>query len=287
MNTEQTNTAQPPAHQEKNQLTPAGQLSRYLNQYKSSLVRALPSHLNAERMIRLTLTCFSQNSSLRNCTPESIFSSLIIASQLGLEPGVCGQGYLIPYKGECTFIPGWQGLAGLLNNTGRATAWTGAVYEGDEFDFELGSNPHLRHVPGCNFGDAEKLIWVYACAKVNGSEMPVIEAWPMSRVKSHRDANNKVGKSHYSFGNMEMYARKVVFLQVIKYMPRSIELNNAVDVANAAEMGRMVKIDDGVVIDVDAEQSAPLEQQGVIDPSKLPFSDPSQEPQPEPFENLL
>jgi recombination protein RecT len=220
---------------------------------------ALPAHLTADRMMRLALTSFSTNPALRRCTSHSIISSIVVASQLGLEPGIAGQGYLIPYKEVCTFVPGWQGLVGLLNNTGRATAWTGCVYEGDEWEFQLGSQPRCRHVPGDNFGDTDKLTWVYACGKVNGSEQPVIEAWPISRVLKHRDRYNKVGKKHYSFENLEMYARKVVLLQVLKYMPRSIELNNAIVAANAAETGAAARVEDGIVVEVPTETTTDKE----------------------------
>jgi len=233
-----------------------GDLMRYLEKSKSAIAMALPKHLTPERMMRLALTCFSTNPQLRACTPQSILSSVVVASQLGLEPGIAGQGYLIPYKETCTFVPGWQGLVGLLNNSGRATAWTGAVFEGDEFDFRLGSEPRCLHVPGEHYGDPDKLIWVYACGKVNGSEQPVIEAWPMKRVWKHRDQYNKVGKRHYSYENPEMYARKVVLLQVLKYMPRSIELNNAMAASDAAELGKATTITDGVVVEVESTVDA-------------------------------
>lgn len=222
---------------------------------------ALPRHLSADRMLRLALTCFSTTPKLRECSLKSILSSVVVASQIGLEPGVAGQGYLIPYKGTCTFVPGWQGLVGLLNNSGRATAWTGSVFEGDEWEFELGSRPRCKHTPGPNFGDVDKLIWVYACGKVNGSEQPVVEAWPVSRVRKHRDRYNKVGNAHYSFTNFEMYARKVVLLQVLKYMPRSIELNNALTAADASEAGRTVYAEAGVVIEA---ESTDIEQQSAL-----------------------
>ncbi len=173
---------------------------------------------------------------------------------LRAEPGINGQGYLIPYKGVCTFVPGWQGLVGLLNNSGRATAWTGAVFEGDEWDFQLGSEPRCKHIPGDNYGDEAKMKWVYACGKVNGSEMPVIEAWPIARVWKRRDQFNKVGTSHYSFRHPEMYARKAVLLQVLKYMPRSIELQNAMTASYAAEDGRGSRVEDGVVIEMPEEK---------------------------------
>lgn len=238
-------------------LSKPADLKTFLEKSRSAIALALPAHLNPDRMMRLALTSFSTTPKLRECTAQSILASIVLASQAGLEPGVAGQGYLIPYKQTCTFVPGWQGLVGLLNNSQRATAWTGAVYEGDEWEFELGSNPKCRHVPGPNFGDIDRLIWVYACGRVNGSENPVVEAWPINRVWRHRDKFNKVGNRHYSFEHPEMYARKVVLLQVLKYMPRSIELNNAISAADAAESGRNVRVEDGIVIDMDDEKTAP------------------------------
>ncbi len=241
-------------------VTPAD-MKKYLDRGKGQIALALPAHLNPDRMMRLALTCFSTTPALRKCTPNSILASVVVAAQVGLEPGIGGQGYLIPYKDTCTFVPGWQGLVGLLNNTGRATAWTGAVFDGDVFEFQLGSAPRCYHVPGPNYGDPDKMTWVYACGKVNGSEQPIVEAWPMARVWRHRDRFNKVGGRHYSFEHPEMYARKVVLLQVLKYLPRSIELNNAMAAADASEMGRATRVEDGVVIEVSAEDTGAKEAQ--------------------------
>lgn len=284
-------------------LTKPKDLSDFLAKSKQAIELALPKHLNADRMLRLTLTCFSTTPKLRNCTAHSILASTVLASQLGLEVGVVGQGYLVPYGKTCTFVPGWQGLVGLLNNTGRATAWTGCVFEGDEFDFELGSNPKCRHIPGENYGDSDKITWVYAVGKVNGSEMPIVEAWPISRVLKHRDQYNKVGNNHYSFGNLEMYARKVVLLQVLKYLPRSIQVDNALMAANNFENGKLSKMEDGVVIDIEAATTegtdalekaaesaaetsartrAPRSQGKASTPAPAAPSEPETAPEPEP-----
>jgi recombination protein RecT len=61
--------------------------------------------------------------------------------------------------------------------------------------------------------------------------------WPVKKVWKHRDRYNKVGDRHYSFKHPEMYARKVVLLQVIKYLPSSIELSQAMDMDYAANQG--------------------------------------------------
>jgi len=233
--------------------TKASELGAFLKEHESNLRVALPKHLDADRLIRLAQTQWAMNKAIQKCTPRSILQSVMAAAQLGLEPGVTGQGYIVPYRETAQFVPGWQGLVGLLNNTGKATAWTGAVFEGDEWEFCLGSSPKCRHVPGPNFGDASKMTWVYACGQVNGSQMPVIEAWPMSRVWKHRDKHNKVGSAHYSFQHPEMYARKVVLLQVLKYMPKSVQLSAAMDAANINDDGRAYKMDGLVVIDMEDE----------------------------------
>lgn len=226
---------------------PIASFNTFMQKLKPQMALALPKHMNADRMTRLALTAFSSNGDMQECDFKSIASSLMTAGALGLEPGVNGAGYLIPYKRTCTFVPGWKGLQDLVNRSGRATTWTGAVFEGDEFDYALGDRPFVMHRPG-DETDPAKLTHVYSIGRVNGAEFPVIEVWSMRKVWKHRDALNKQGSKHYSYKHPEMYARKVVLLQVLKYMPTSIEIANAVAVAEASESGRGAVIEGGFVV---------------------------------------
>ena len=70
-------------------------------------------------MSRLALTAFSSSTQLQNCDQRTIAASIMTAGQLGLEPGVNGQGYLIPYGRVCTFVPGWKGLVDLVADAER------------------------------------------------------------------------------------------------------------------------------------------------------------------------
>lgn len=228
----------------------------FMTKLKPQIAAALPAHMNPERMQRLALTAFSGNKDLQQCDLKSIFGSIITAAQLGLEPGVNGAGYLIPYKGKCTFVPGWKGLVDLVARSGRATVWTGAVFDGDEFDYQLGDDPFCRHKP--RDGDDEKFTHVYAIGRVRDAQMPVIEVWTRAKVEKHLKKYNKVGGRHYALAdenNFEMYARKVALLQVLKYMPSSIELSNAITASHAAEAGRGVTIENGIVIDLGDDPS--------------------------------
>lgn len=201
-----------------------------LQKMRSQMEAALPRHMTPDRMARIALTQLRTNPKLMACTRESFFASLMAASQLGLEPGVNGQCYLIPYKVTCTLIPGWRGYMDLVNRTERATASTQAVYDGDEFDYSLGTKMEIHHKRGKWAGVEAALKFVYAVGHIKGMEsFPQIDVWDIDKIWAHRDNNNKCfnKNDHYSFKHPEMYARKIPLLQVIKYLPTSIELNNA------------------------------------------------------------
>lgn len=259
------------------------QFPAMLEKYGAEIARALPSHLKGDRLARIALTEFRKAPKLGQCDPRSVFAAVIMASQLGLEPGINGQSYLIPYGTECQFIPGWKGLLDLVNRTGRATAWTGAVFSGDEFEWELGSRPFVRHRP-CGEDAPEELTHVYAVGAINGIDNQIIDVWRIDKVWRHRDRYNKVGQKHYSYRHPEMYARKVVLLQVIKYLPSSVELNQALAMEYASSQGQHLtdpyKVIDGsyappIYTEDDAVESVPVEKNGAAAALKSRLQQPA------------
>ena len=76
--------------------------------WKGQIELALPKHLSADRMCRIALTCFRTTPKLGDCEPTSVFAAVIQAAQLGLEPGLNGRAYIIPYGTQATFVPGWK-----------------------------------------------------------------------------------------------------------------------------------------------------------------------------------
>jgi hypothetical protein len=126
----------------------------FLEKQKPQLAAALPKHVSPDRMIRLACTEFAKNPLLQKCTPVSVFGAIIQASQLGLEIGVLGQAYLVPYRNtknntyEAQFIPGYKGLIGLARRSGEVTSIeTNIVYANDRFDLKLGLETSVDHVP--------------------------------------------------------------------------------------------------------------------------------------------
>lgn len=227
------------------QVKPIVAMARQIDTLKKQLALALPKHLNADRMARLVLTQFSVNPELMNCSFDSIAGAIMNASQMGLEIGVGGQGWLIPYGRTATFIPGWQGLVDLCNRSGRASVWTASVRPGADFRAYKGTKPHIDH-DDSDEDPTAPITHVYAVGWVKNAAWPNIEVWNRRKIEAHRDQYNKQGKKHYSFANennFEMYGRKVALLQVLKYMPKSVELTAAIDASNAVESGGNYTID--------------------------------------------
>jgi phage RecT family recombinase len=222
-----------------------------LQAWLPEIKRALPKHLNADRMSRIALTAFRRTPKLAKCDPRSVFAAVIQASQLGLEPDTLGRSYLIPYEKrgkvngqwqtvaiECQFVPGWKGLVDLMNRSGQGTVYTGVIFKDQDYRFVDGSKRELEITNETSLVDPSEITHAFAVGHIKGGMFPVIELWRMAKVIKHRDRYNKVGDKHYSFDNLEMYARKVVLLQVLKYMPCSPELAAAMALNDDAEMGR-------------------------------------------------
>lgn len=204
--------------------------------------KAIPKHLTAERIARIAETAFKRDSKLADCSPISVISAIMVASQLGLEIGQLGQCYLIPYNSPdgpiATLIPGWQGMVDLVARRGQATVWTDVIRQGESWVHHRGSSPSIE-VQGDVDSEAE-MLYAYAVGRIKGSDWPIIERWSMERIAKHRDRYNKVGKRHYSYKGLnewEMYARKVVLLQVLKYLPKSVEIITASELEYSAQQG--------------------------------------------------
>jgi len=233
-----------------------------LNKRKEALGAGKSTEIVVEREIRAASIMIMNSKDLQEADPNTIYTALSIAVNSGI--GLCnGHGYLVAYNGKCSFVPGWKGLVDLVSRSGRANVWTGVVYEGDKFDYELGANPFLRHKPEGDSDDWKDATHVYAVGRVKGSDYPIIVVWTVKKVIKHLNKFNKVGTRHYALkgdNNMEMYARKVVLLQAIKYLPSSQDLATAVNAEVAAETNREIIIDGDMSYVPDAptdEQSRP------------------------------
>lgn len=211
---------------------PMSNLRDLLQKMAPQLAMALPSHLKPERMIRVATTAVQVNPRLQECSARSIIACVVEASQLGLEPcGALGHAYLIPYtlKGvpTCQLIPGYKGLLHLVRNTGQLkTVSAEVVYEADEFNYEMGDRPRIRHVPS-TVSEPGKVLYVYAVAELmsGGIQRVVLPVREVEAVrKRSRSANNGPWVTDWA----EM-AKKTALRRLTKLLPMSIEVQRAIE----------------------------------------------------------
>lgn len=198
-------------------------LVHIVQQMRPEIERALPRHMDADRMARLALTVIRQTPKLAECNVESFCGALLTASALGLEPGINGEAYLVPYKGEATLIIGYQGMVKLFwQHPLAAHIDAQAVYEHDEFDYAYGLDPHLTHKPAR--GERGKITDYYAVAALTTGAR-VFEVLTAAEVKKLR--GGKTGSSGQIPDPQHWMERKTVLRQLIKRLPRSTQLVNA------------------------------------------------------------
>lgn len=216
-------------------------ISGLLKQMEAEMTRCLPKHLTAERMARIAMTELRKNPALKNCEPMSFIAAIMQASQLGLEPGVLGSCYLIPFnntkKGivECTFMPGYRGFIDLARRSGQIISLVSrAVYENDVFHYEFGLEENLIHKPSMD--EPGELIAVYAVAKLKdgGHQFDVMTRKQVDVVrKGSKSSNFGPWATHY-----EEMAKKTVLRKLFKWLPCSVEMQRAVSLDEQQEAGK-------------------------------------------------
>lgn len=209
-------------------------LNGWLGMYKNQIAKALPSVITPERFVRMAMTAANANPQLQVCEPMSFLGAALTAAQLGLEPNTpLGQAYLIPFKNnrkggimECQFQIGYKGLLDLANRSGLLKSVSAqVVYENDDFEFEYGLEPKLKHKPAMsNRGNA---VWVYATYHLTNGGYN-FEVMSMDDVREFAKQKSKTFNNGPWQTDFEAMAKKTVLKKVLKYAPLKSEVASVV-----------------------------------------------------------
>ena len=200
---------------------------------EGQIAKALPSVLTPERFTRMVLTALSTNPKLCECTPKSFLGAMMQAAQLGVEPNTpLGQAYLIPYKNkgilECQFQLGYKGLLDLAYRSGEVTIIQAhEVYENDVFEYELGLEPKLRHVPTTGEKGAVTHYYAMFKTKSGGYGFHVMSRAEVDAFARKYSQSYKKGYSTPWTTNFDEMAKKTVLKACLKYAPIKTEFTRA------------------------------------------------------------
>jgi recombinase, phage recT family len=216
---------------------------------------ALPKHINSDRFVRIAITTIRQNPKLAQCNQESLLGALMVSAQLGLEPGVLGQCYLIPYGRECQFQIGYKGMIELLRRSGQLKdIYAYSVYENDEFEMTYGLDRDLKHKP--NLQNKGNFIGCY-CVAVLKDDARAFEYMTKEEIEAHGKKFSKTYGNGPWKTDFEAMAHKTVVKKMLKWLPVSVEF---LEMANkdektfkvadekTGETEEIIVLEDGMVV---------------------------------------
>ena len=205
-------------------------LAASLKAMRPEIERALPKHMSGDRLTRIVMTEVRKNPRLAASTPQSFFGALMTAAALGLEPGVNGEAYLVPYEDkragtvECQLIIGYQGVAKMFWQHPLAKRISAEyVCENDHFAYDKGLTLRLEHTPAQ--GDRGKIVGYYAIVELStgGLQFDYFTADQIRALRGGRE-----GPSGKIADPQKWMERKTALKQVLKLMPKSAELATAI-----------------------------------------------------------
>lgn len=196
---------------------------------------ALPSHIDAEKYIRVVLTAMATNQKLYKCSIKSLMAACMRLAEMGLYPDG-RQGALIPRWNkktgtyEASGQAMYQGRMDLARRTGLISdIFVATIYERDEWSYELGFHRDLVHRPCLDVDRGHAL--AYYCIVEFKDGTKTFGPGPISKSEMDRLRDlSQDGLSEYSpwAQHYEAMAWSKAINRTLKYCPQSPELVEAI-----------------------------------------------------------
>lgn len=231
-------------------MKPKEQVAHLLKIKHTEIVKMLPKHLNAERLLKVAQIAATTTPALAKCDVASLVGAIGQCAQMGLEPNtVLGHAYLVPFNvkrkdadgnerwvNSVQVIIGYKGLIDLARRSGQIVSIAAhEVCENDEFELVYGLDEKLNHTPA--MGERGAIIGFYAIAKLKdgGHAFEFMSRYQVDEIMRASQSKGKYGPWHDHYTEM---GRKTVIRRLAKYLPLSIEFQTAAALDSMAEGGK-------------------------------------------------
>lgn len=235
-------------------------LRTFFEANKGKLATILPKHFSLDRQGQLLFTAIQRNPQLLDCTPASLMGALVQGGMFGLEPVGPGGYWLVPFwqsgkdgkpgHRNVTMIIDYRGLMGMARRSRQVKVvdWR-AVYAGDKFEYQYGSEGFIRHVPspdpvhsivtddkGRKTEVSRTITHCYAYGLLD-SGATVFEVMTIDDIRWHRDRYSRAAKAGPWITNEDEMGAKTCVRKLADKLPFDPLLSQAVLIDNKAEQG--------------------------------------------------
>lgn len=236
------------------------ELTALAPQFEDVLAGTMP----VDRLIRTVVVSCERLPRLLQCDRQSIMLSAMSAATLGLEvDGVTGQAFLIPFASRAQLVIGYKGFNTLAARSGY-TITGDVVREGDEFEFEKGTSPFVRHKPVMRTStDARPeyggIIGAWACA-THMERPPMVEVMSLDELLAIKGRSPGAKKSDSPWNDPKVgfpaMCAKTVKRRLARHMPLNVmQLAARLDEAHE-EQGRFAYINRDRELQIEARAEA-------------------------------
>ncbi len=214
----------------------------YLRRMGPEIARALPKHMDADRLARIALTTIRTTPKLLQCSMPSLMGAVMQAAQLGLEPGLLGHCYIIPFRNnktgqeEAQFIIGYRGMIDLARRSGEVQSISAReVYDNDLLEVKYGLEETIVHIPwhlreDKSYADSGEFRGVYMVARFKDGGY-YCHYMPRAEIDSHRQRSKAASSGPWVTDYIEM-AKKTVVRSAWKWLPISVEVMRQTEAAD-------------------------------------------------------
>lgn len=228
---------------ENNEIKNEKETYQLIEKQKPQMSLVLPSHMDTGRMARMAFTEYRKTPKLKECDPHSFIKCVMIAAQLGLEPGLMGHVYFVPYKTVCNVIIGYRGMIDLARRSGQIKSIEARVVgENDICEIRYGTDAAIHHLEEPK-KDRGEVIGYYAVAQLvgGGKQFEFMRNSDVEAIRKESPSKNSTPWVKY-YNEM---AKKTVIRRLFKYLPVSIEMNRAVSIDELGDAGLQKEAIDG------------------------------------------
>jgi recombination protein RecT len=217
-------------------------INAMIEKMRPEFAKALAATIDTDRFCRILITEVRQSKALTQImlnNPQSLIGACMEMAQLGLDPSVPNEAFLVPYGQEAACIIGYKGLMKLAIESAQSTGAklsqlsTNVICENDIYEREMGTDSSVKHQPPKFGSDRGKVIGYVAIAKDLNGRINFVEM-TVKEVQEHKARYSKAKYGPFSeTHNFDAYGLKTVLRRLInRYLPMGAKLARAIDLEN-------------------------------------------------------